>query len=288
MVGRLKEFFGLLNKEDVDKEFLKIDRNQVLRTNNIQKIPSKEYRNGGKISYAEWAHVIGIFQTILYQQLVKMEGNKILDIGCGTGLLAISCQNFVNENGFYLGIDVMKENIEFCKNHYINTNLRFEHFDVKNAMYANNQKSKKMQWNVESDSIDMVTALSVWTHLNEQDALFYFKEISRVLKKEGNAIITFFYLDGIYKNSLMDRINKKGRYHETNQLNWIFDTKAYESDDWFYPKQLKVPENAIGISENGMQKLITHSGLKLKKYYSGNWKEKPGVYFQDILIFEKI
>jgi predicted SAM-dependent methyltransferase len=64
----------------------------------------------------------------------------------------------------------------------------------------------------------LVTALSVWTHLNEADARFYFKEISRVLKPDGKAIVTFFLLD---------------------------------------------------------------------EQYPGNWKETPGAFFQDVLIFAK-
>ena len=82
--------------------------------------------------------------------------------------------------------------------------------------------------------------------------------------------------------------DKKGRYHSSNQLEWVFDTPAYESKSWFYPKHLNIPENAIGLTEMGLEKLLINSKLKLVNYFPGNWKEKPGVYFQDILIFEKI
>ncbi|MGK0307336.1 MAG: hypothetical protein ACI8RP_000288, partial [Urechidicola sp.] len=60
------------------------------------------------------------------------------------------------------------------------------------------------------------------------------------------------------------------------------------SKDWYYPEQLKIPENAIGVTKKGMSLLLAKSGLKMVNYYNGNWKEEPGVYFQDILIFEKI
>lgn len=272
---------------DIDSIFLDRDKKEVLRTINLQDIPGKQYRIGGKTSYVEWAHVIGIFQTLIYLNLTKKDGNKILDVGCGTGLLAMASQNYVNNDGFYLGLDVVKENIEFCENHYKNPNFNFVHVDVKNAMYSKEQKGKEQHWEVDSDSLDMVTALSVWTHFNEEDAFFYFKEIQRVLKKGGKAIITFFILDDAYYNSLKNRTDENGRFHSTKQSNWIFDKKAYDSENWFYPSHLKIPENAIGITEQGLDNLLKSIDLTLINNYPGNWKEIPGLYFQDVLVFEK-
>lgn len=72
-------------------------------------------RHGGKASYGEWCHVIGIFQTLMYQQLRNKTGNTILDAGCGTGILAIASEPFLGENGKYIGIDVQPEEIEICE-----------------------------------------------------------------------------------------------------------------------------------------------------------------------------
>jgi 2-polyprenyl-3-methyl-5-hydroxy-6-metoxy-1,4-benzoquinol methylase len=101
----------------VDKIFRDVDRGDIRRTKNIRLIPGYADRRGGKAAYAEWAHVIGIFQTIIYQTLGKKTGNNILDIGCGTGLLGISSEPFVSEGGKYTGIDVMTADVEFCKGH---------------------------------------------------------------------------------------------------------------------------------------------------------------------------
>ena len=57
--------------------------------------------------------------------------------------------------------------------------------------------------------------------------------------------------------------------------------------EWFSPQNLDIPEKAIGINEKGLNKLLNESGLKLIEYYPGNWKEIPGVFFQDILVFQK-
>ena len=271
----------------LDSIFRRVDRSHIKRTKNIRLIPDYKNRKGGKLAYSEWAHVIGIFQTIIFQTIDKKTGNHILDVGCGTGLLGISSEPFVYDNGSYTGIDVMKYDINFCSKHFTSKNYSFIHLDVANPSYAKHQDITLIPWPVESESKNLVTALSVWTHLKEEDAVFYFKEIARVLKKNGKAIITFFYLDEAYLESLSKRKNEYGRFHLTNQNSWIFENNAYGSENWLTPKWTTYPENAIGITEVALNTLIEKSGMRLIQYYPGNWKEKPGVFFQDILIFEK-
>ena len=73
----------------------------------------------------------------------------------------------------------------------------------------------------------------------------------------------------------------------TSQDRWIFDQPSYESDAWFHPEWVKIPEIAIGVTKTGLDRLTTNAGLKLIEHHQGNWKELPGVYFQDVLIFER-
>lgn len=288
LLKRLKKTFQKKQSfSEIEKTFLAKDKRQILRTKGIRHIPYSKYRIGGKNSYAEWAHVVGIFQTVFYEHLKQHLDNKILDIGCGTGLLSMACEPFINENGQYLGLDVIEENIIYANENYKNPLVAFQHFDVQNLSYASHQQAKHVSWPVPSESMDMVTALSVWTHLNQEDAIFYFCEVARVLKTEGIAVITFFYLDDIYEESLNKRSDNIGRYHSTNQLKWIFDKKAYNASNWRTTEWSKVAEDAIGINEKGMKTLLEHSGLFITKYYPGNWKEVPGVYFQDIVVLKK-
>lgn len=272
----------------LDSLYVPIDQTQIRRTRNIRLIPTERNRRGGKYAYSEWAHVIGIFQTLMFLNLHKKEGNMILDVGCGTGLLGIAAEPFLGQDGKYIGLDVMKKDIDFCRRHYTSKSFEFIHFDVNNPAYAPAQKDTKSKWPVESESFDLTTALSVWTHLNEEDALFYFKEVSRVLKPGGKAIVTFFLLDEVYERSLSMRSRQEGRFHMTLQDQWVFDQPSYRSDAWRHPKWAKVPESAIGITNVGLDRLTSNSGLKLIEQYQGNWKEVPGVFFQDVLIFKKV
>jgi SAM-dependent methyltransferase len=271
----------------LDRFYIPLDNQNLLRTKNIRLIPREDNRRGGKRSYAEWAHVAGIFQTLMFIHLDRKDGNKILDVGCGTGLLGIASEPFIGRGGQYVGIDVMKKDIDFCRSHFPSPAFEFIHLDTNNPFYAPLQENKLSKWPFEDSIFDFVTALSVWTHLNEQDALFYIREVNRVMKQGGKAMITFFLLDDSYQTSLHKRSNKIGRYHRTMQNLWIFDQPAYGSNSWFYPKWAEVPENAIGISPAGFQRLVAASGLELVEQYQGNWKEIPGVYMQDVVIFRK-
>ncbi|MDZ7847556.1 MAG: hypothetical protein U5L96_12745 [Owenweeksia sp.] len=71
-------------------------------------------------------------------------------------------------------------------------------------------------------------------------------------------------------------------------MTWIFNTPAYESRNWRTLEQAKHPEDAIGLTSVGMEQMLADSGMKQVNYFPGNWKEIPGLYFQDVLVFEKI
>ncbi len=49
----------------------------------------------------------------------------------------------------------------------------------------------------------------------------------------------------------------------------------------------QVPEHAIGVTTISLDRLISNSGLGLVEHYQGGWKRVSGVFFQDVLIFQK-
>ncbi len=286
-IGRVLRKIGLHPHRWLDAAFRIYDRKHLYATRNIRLIPGEKFRQSGNSAYAEWAYVTGIVQTLMFLHLEEKEDNKILDVGCGTGLLAIASEPFLGRCGRYTGIDLIEKNIAFCRRQFPRSHFDFVHVDAANAEYAPQQQRNQITWPFENDTFDFATALSVWTHLNEEDAVHYLQEVSRVLKSGGKAVITCFLLDAAYRNGCEQRTHAPGRFHSTLQDKWIFDQPSYHSTMWFHPQWADPPERAIGFSPAGLDLLISGSGLELVQHYLGNWKEAPGVLFQDVLILRK-
>ncbi|SNT02077.1 Methyltransferase domain-containing protein [Ekhidna lutea] len=269
--------------EKIDRLFIRIDKGHLRRTSSLKLIPAFQMRRGGKVSYAEWAYVIGIFHTLIDQN--SSPKCQILDVGCGTGLLGIAAYNRVMSGGSYTGINVNEKDVEFCRSNFKNGEYDFIHLDTYNATYANNQQKQPIPWNLSNQSYDVITALSVWTHFNENDARYYLNEASRVLKGEGRAIISFFILDKYYDTFLK---NKSAiPQHNALSFDWTFNADAYDSCNWKTTKWALSPEDAIAINEDGLNSLLQESGLEIDGNYPGTWKNYPGLYFQDILILKR-
>jgi len=279
----LRSIYNLL-----DGIYLNLDKRLIKGENSLQLLPSFNNRKGGKISYAEWAHDIGVFKTLILQQTLQSNSPEILDIGCGRGFLGIASSFFVKEKGSYTGIDINIKAIEFCKKHYEKENMNFVHLNHHNPYYNIANEALPKPWPIDDNSKDLLTALSVWTHLSEQHAKFYMNEVKRVLKTNGKAIITFFCLDEYYRNMLNQSSTSFGMYYKALSNPPIFSENAYNSSNWKYPKWAKMPEEVIAVTRDGLESLLKNSGLRIVEEYPGKWKEIPGLYLQDIFILEKV
>lgn len=269
-----------------DRAYLRTDKAKIRTTTSLQLIPPAPDRRGGKASYAEWAHVSGIFQTLLCLHAGTSEDLDVLDVGCGTGLLAVASSQFLGEKGRYVGLDVRADDVDFCRRHYPSPRFQFHSVDAKNSMY-NESGTTNQPWDLTDESFDMVLALSVWTHFNEADARYWMNEVSRVLRPGGKAIITFLLLDELYRENVLARPGTHSRFNSTRQTRWTFDQPAYGSEDWFCPSWARTPEIAIGVSSRGLESLLADSNLELEQIYPGNWKDVPAVYFQDVVVVQR-
>ena len=272
----------------LDKQYILLDKDLIHCARNINLIPSIENRSGGKASYAEWAYIIGIFQTLIYLHSDQKENISVLDVGCGSGLLGIACQPFLGRTGRYVGLDVNQAEIAFCREHYPAPTFEFVHFEAHHSIYAPFQKAVRPPWSFTSQSFDLLLSLSLWTHLNEQDAIFYIKEVSRVLKPGAKAILTFYILDETYTHHIAKHSGGLSHFHNTDFDRWVFDRPAYGSQAWFCPKWATIPESAIAITRDGLDHLVMNASLECLVHYVGSWKEVPGIFFQDVLVLSKI
>lgn len=118
----------------------------------------------------------------------------LMDVGMGCGRFA---RHLVRDSRVkkYIGFDVIRENIAWCdrfiKPMYPNK-FSAHFFDLYSKEYnpTATLKASDLKFPAEAQSVDIIFAKSLFTHLLEPDAKHYLAETARVLKKDGVALYT--------------------------------------------------------------------------------------------------
>jgi ubiquinone/menaquinone biosynthesis C-methylase UbiE len=205
-------------------------------------------------------------------------GEKVLDVGCGVGRMAVPLAKYLDKNGSYEGFDIVAEGITWCteKISHEYPNFHFQLADVYNKNYNPNGKYKAAEYKFpfENESFDFVFLTSVFTHMLPADMENYFSEIARVLKRGGRSLITFFLLN---KESL-ELINA-GK----STQDFKYQLEGYTTKD------MNTPEAAVAYNEEFIYKIYEKYGLKLTEPIRyGSWcGRKDFLSYQDIVIASK-
>lgn len=108
------------------------------------------------------------------------EGRSLIDIGCGSGRLAVQVSKRFGDTVSYLGTDVVPEVLAYAKSR-APRGYRFE-LIAECAIPAGDE------------SADFVTAFSVFTHLRPPDVARYLVEARRVLRSQGRLVFSYLEL----------------------------------------------------------------------------------------------
>jgi SAM-dependent methyltransferase len=140
---------------------------------------------GGDLMYPE----IDRSPDILYE--------FVLDFGCGCGRLARKLIQQRPQPVRYLGLDLQAPLVNWCQMHLAPRAEQFDfrHHDVHSAFLNPNATAQMLPFPVETGTVSMFIAWSVFTHLLESHASFYLEELARVLKPDGVATTTWFLFD---------------------------------------------------------------------------------------------
>ena len=121
--------------------------------------------------YLDAAESIKIFE--LYS--TKSLDSKIEVLDWGVGLSRI-LRHFKNTQAKLTGVDVDGVSIDFCKKNYEFANF-FQIGTAEQEFFIDRK-------------FDLIYGFSVMTHLAESDQLFYLKQLSKILDRDGVALIT--------------------------------------------------------------------------------------------------
>src|SRR5437868_743353 len=61
--------------------------------------------------------------------------DRVLDIGCGVGRVAIPLTRFLSEQATYDGFDVVRAAVRWCARNITHPRFRFKHADLYNSFY---------------------------------------------------------------------------------------------------------------------------------------------------------
>ncbi|MCL4386197.1 MAG: class I SAM-dependent methyltransferase [Cyanobacteria bacterium] len=151
------------------------------KKNPIGKIPAgvaKEGAGENRIPFAHYANSLPVYLT--FSQILKENSKNyasILDIGCGTGRNISFVKDIVDKKNYnFFGIDYSGYCVKFARNQYKKQNVIFTQYEGKILPFPN-------------QSFDFVVSSHVLEHIPKRDGYTYSEEISRVLKKNGVAVI---------------------------------------------------------------------------------------------------
>ncbi len=136
--------------------------------------------------------------TLAELRLVRA-GDRVLEIGCGCGAMVPALARMLGADGSYVGFDVHRPSIRWCRRRFAgNGRLRFEWADLASP-YGNDASGgavESYRFPAEDGGADLVIAKSVFTHLREEQARHYLREVRRALRPGGRALLTAFLFDG--------------------------------------------------------------------------------------------
>ena len=263
--------------------FRVLEREEYSRGGVLTLIPKFSDRQGGlgTTAYGEWCYILGVFQSIIFLHFPKERPIQMRDVGCGVGRMYLAARTHLTDSDQCTGIDGNRRVIEICKRQYTQytrSNFSFLHFDTSNSVYSDKKFEPLKYWPLADGRHNLITALSIWTHLREKDWIFYLYEVKRALTQDGLIIINFFVLDARYNEICLQKSERISRLYPQKENRWIFDQRAYGSEEWLCPDWACDPESAIGVRKSAFDREVLNAGLVISKYYSGSWKDRPGLF----------
>jgi ubiquinone/menaquinone biosynthesis C-methylase UbiE len=205
--------------------------------------------------------------------------DAVLDIGCGTGRMAIPLMKYMSPSGKYLGFDISEKAIIWCQRNITrrNPNFAFHYANIRNAEYNPHGSTSAVDYRFPCDDnkVDFAYATSVFTHMRRSEVMHYLAELRRTLKPSGRAMLSFFILDE-ENNRLM-----RNGCSVFNFAHVLEDCCTIDP---------KTPERAIAYSVEDVNSMVSNAGLHIRHpILYGSWSGRTSMLdSQDVVLVSQM
>jgi SAM-dependent methyltransferase len=202
--------------------------------------------------------------------------DRVLDVGCGLGRVALPLSRFLDQRGSYDGFDTSREYIEWCRSAlpFDSARFRFHHFSILSSHY-NEQGSiapESFAFPWPDDTFTLAVAVSLFTHLSPSAATNYLREIARTLRPAGRMFASFYVLDE-QSQRLAEGGTTDPRFTERIEEGMIGDAAN--------------PDAAVAFSAEWLAGALESAGMAFDAFYPGRWRQQPVISHQDIVLAHK-
>ena len=267
----LKTIYSHLKKGIYKSE---ISRLKAMPGSEIEKPPQHLIDLVGGGDYFE---IGNLFFTYFIELAYLKPNDRVLDIGCGVGRMAIPLTKYLNKQGSYEGFDIVKELVSWSQ---FNITPRFPNFhfqlaNIFNSCYNPSGKYKGVDYRFPypDNEFDFIILTSVFTHMLPTEVENYLGEMARTVKPGGRCLVTFFILnDSVYP------LIADGK----STFTFAFEYQDCRVDN------AAVPEAAVAYDEQKIKNLFNKYDFGIDSFNYGSWSgRKEYLSFQDIVVIRK-
>ena len=203
----------------------------------------------------------------LARRLIGLQpADRVLDIGCGCGRIAVHLAEFLAPDGSYAGFDIDAECIEWCQSNIEgrDTRFHFTHLDVWSASYnpAGTLRPDRVTLPYPRASFDRVLISSVFTHMTEDGIHRYLAEVSRVVKPRGTVLVSAL---------LMNEDAVAAIEHDTTLFTFVDSLGEYS-----WTLDVRQPLDGVAVAETWLLDTAARHGLVADAVSYGTWRDVRG------------
>jgi SAM-dependent methyltransferase len=200
-----------------------------------------DFRRSGKDQLEFFAELCGLKPS-----------DRVLDIGCGVGRIAIPLSDYLDADGGYDGFDVVPQLVDWCNQHIASRRPNFR-FHVAEVHSTTNTIGRGVdpaayRFPFPDATFDFAYAGSLFTHLTPEAAENYLRETARTLVPGGRLVATF--------NTYNEETEKLLPGRRLEQY-WPYAEGTHRL------KEADAPESNVAYSESYVRTAFEQAGLTI-------------------------